>query len=74
MKKSFVMFCFNVLSLVEVTVQNFRLFLLKETAFKVFTGTLMQIYKICLYVRVHIKIVSSKFRILNPRNSRVTYP
>ena len=30
--------------------------------------------KISLYVRVHIKIIPRKFCILNPRNSRVTYP
>ena len=29
--------------------------------------------KICLHVRVHIKIIPSKFRILNPTNSRVIY-
>ena len=30
--------------------------------------------KILLFVRVHIKRVTWKFRILNPRNSRVIYP
>ena len=30
--------------------------------------------KISLYVRMHIKIVPWKFRILNPKNSRVIYP
>ena len=39
-----------------------------------FKGTLMQIYKINLYVSVHTKMTHWKFRILNPKKSRVICP
>ena len=43
-------------------------------AVKPIKGTLMQIWKISLHIRIHLKIIPSKFRILNPNKSRVVYP
>ena len=37
-------------------------------------GTLIQIWKIPLYVCVHIKTIPWKFRTLNLKGSRVIYP
>ena len=42
--------------------------------FTVFKGTLSADLKICLKVCVHMKIIPWKFRIFNPKNSRVICP